>query len=255
MVDFELYLGDCLEKMPLMAESGIRANLIICDLPYGKANKSKLYDNPLPLDKLWECYNKILTPGGVVILFGMGFYYAQIVMSNLKMFRHDYVWDKVLTSGHLNSGYMPMRKHENIAVFYKLGKSVTYNHQFTKGKPLHSKGLKYLTKELTNNNWGEIEVIPDHRVGSTQKFPTSILTFQKPAASKLVHRSEKPVELLRWLIRTYSNPGDVVLDNCMGSGSCAEAAIIERRNFVGVEIDETQFDKASKRAEQARGLF
>jgi site-specific DNA-methyltransferase (adenine-specific) len=166
------------------------------------------------------------------------------------MFRYDIVWDKCLTSGFLNSNKMPLRQHEQIAVFYK--KLPTYNPQFSKGKPLHSKGISYINKPIKNQNYGDFHATDDSRKGCTEKYPTSILKFNKPHPSKSIHRTEKPVALLEYLIKTYTNDGDIVLDNCMGSGSTGVACVNTNRKFIGMELDKDYFDISQKRIKEAK---
>ena len=171
-----------------------------------------------------------------------------MVNSNRKLFRYDLVWDKQLTSGFLNAKRMPLRQHEQIAVFYK--KLPIYNPQFTQGKPLHSKGVAYKNKEHINQNYGEFHMTDDSRAGSTEKYPISILSFSKPHPSVAKHRTEKPIDLLRYLIRTYTNENDLVLDNCMGSGSTIVACLLENRKAVGIELDKQYFEIAKNRIEE-----
>lgn len=173
-----------------------------------------------------------------------------LVNSNRKNFRYDIVWDKVLSSGHLNAGRMPLRSHEQIAVFYK--KLPTYNPQFTEGIPLHSVGKSVgltIKNGKKNNNYGSFTV-SDKRAGSTEKYPKSIQRFQKPHSSLGIHPTAKLIELLEWLIKTYSNKGDTVLDFCMGSGSTSIACINTERSFIGIELNEEYFEKAKKRIEK-----
>lgn len=201
--------GDCLEIMKEIEDKSV--DMILCDLPYGVTQNPK--DIKLPLNLLWEGYNRIIKESGVIILFGQGKFFVELVNSNKKYYRYDLIWDKSLTSGFLNANRMPLRKHEQLAVFYK--KSPTYNPQFSDGKPLHGKGNKFKLKENINNNYGKFSVIEDIRKGETKKFPTSILEFSKPHPSVSKHPTEKPVDLLEYLIKTYTNEDDIVLDNCM----------------------------------------
>lgn len=140
---------------------------------------------------------------------------------------------------------MPLRQHEQIAIFYK--KLPTYNPQFTEGKPLHSKGNSYKNKEIKNQNYGEFNTTDDTRAGSTQKYPTSIIRFQKPHPSIAKHRTEKSIELLEWLIKTYTNSGDLVLDSCAGSCTTAVAALNTGRNYICFEKDKDIFEVGNKR--------
>ena len=236
-----LLQGDCLELMKDISDKSI--DLILCDLPYGTTRNS--WDEVIPFDKLWAQYNRIIKDNGAILLFAQGKFYVNLVSSNMKMFRYDLVWDKELISGFLNAKRMPLRRHEQVAVFYK--HLPTYNPQFTQGKPLHSKGTAYQTKELTNNNYGDFKATDDDRAGSTEKYPTSIIKFQKPHPSVCVHPTQKPIELSEYLIKTYTNEGDTVLDNCMGSGSTGVACKNTDREFIGMELDEKYYKIACER--------
>ena len=239
-----LYNGDCLYEINNIPDKSV--DMILCDLPYGITQNKN--DVIIPFDKLWECSNRVIKDNGAIVLFAAGTFYVDLVNSNRKMFRYDLVWDKQLTSGFLNANRCPLRVHENIAVFYK--KLPTYNPQFTIGEPLHSKGVSYKNAEIVNNNYGDFHVTDDNRKGSTQKYPKSILSFQKPHPSVAQHRTEKPIELLEYLIKTYTNEGETVLDNCMGSGSTGIACVNTNRNFIGIELDEHYFSVAKDRIER-----
>lgn len=245
-MNYKLIQGDCIELMKNIPDKSV--DMILCDLPYGVTQNKK--DITLPFDKLWENYNRIIKDNGAILLFGQGTFYVDLVNSNRKLFRYDLIWDKQLSSGFLNANRMPLRKHEQIAVFYK--KLPTYNPQFTQGSPLHSKGVSYKYKENKNQNYGDFNITDDSRSGSTEKYPTSILSFQKPHPSIAKHRTEKPVDLLRYLIRTYTNKNDIVLDNCMGSGSTVVACLLENRKCIGIELDEHYFNIAKTRIENIK---
>lgn len=236
-----LICGDCLEKMKDIPDKSI--DMILCDLPYGGQTKNK-WDVLIPFDELWKQYNRIIKDNGAIILFGNGMFTAKLMMSNTKNWRYNLVWDKVLTSGFLNANRMPLRQHEDICVFYK--KQPIYNPQKTKGKPNHSKGK---IKENKNNNYGDFNFVDNKEKLGDMKHPTSIITVSKPHPSKMVHPTEKPVELLEWLIKTYTNENDLILDNCMGSGSTCIACINTNRNFYGIELDENYFNIAKNRIE------
>ena len=237
--------ADCFDVFPHIKDQSVDA--IICDLPYGTTQNK--YDIILPFDKLWEHYNRIIKDSGAIVLFGQGLFWVDLVNSNRKMFRYDLVWDKQLISGFLNANRMPLRVHENIAVFYK--QLPTYNPQFTEGKALHSKGKTYLTKEHKNQNYGKFQMTDDNRAGSTQKHPKSILSYQKPHPSIAQHRTEKSLELFEWLVKTYTNEGDLVLDNTMGSGTTNVACAILNRKSIGIEKEQKYYDIAVKRIEDA----
>lgn len=237
----KIYNEDCLEGMKKIDDKSV--DMICTDLPYGVTqNKSDII---IPFKPLWEQYERIIKDNGAIVLFGQGIFYIDLVNSNRKLFRYDLIWDKCLTSGFLNAKRMPLRQHEQIAVFYK--KLPTYNPQFTEGKPLHSKGISYKNKEIKNQNYGKFNAADDIRSGSTQKYPTSIIRFQKPHPSITKHRTEKSIELLEWLIKTYTNPGDLVLDSCAGSCTTAVAALNTGRNYICFEKDKDIFEVGNKR--------
>ena len=239
-VSIELLHGDCLNLMQNIPDKSI--DMILCDLPFGVTQNKA--DIVIPFEPLWKQYERIIKDNGAIVLFGQGVFYVDLVNSNRKLFRYDLVWDKQLVSGFLNAKRMPLRQHEQIAVFYK--KPPTYNPQFTQGQPLHTKGSKYKDKPVNNQNYGVFDATDDSRAGSTEKYPTSILSFQKPHPSVAKHRTEKPVALLEYLIKTYTNENETVLDNCMGCGSTGVACTNTNRNFIGMELDEDYFLVAQK---------
>lgn len=235
-----LFNDDCIKAMKKIPSGSI--DLILTDLPYGTTKNA--WDIVIPFDELWAEYDRILKENGAALLFGQGLFYIDLVNSNRKNFRYDLVWDKKLSTGFLNANRMPLRQHEQIAVFYR--KLPTYNPQFSIGQPLHGKGTKYLQSELKNNNYSKYNQLPDIRKDSTKKYPTSIISIQKIHPSKTIHPTQKPIELLTYLIKTYSNPGDTVFDSCMGIGSTGIATIKSQRNFIGIELNKNYFDIAYK---------
>lgn len=241
MADIALYHDDCFKVFDRIPEKSV--HMILCDMPYG-TTRNKI-DERLPLPDLWSQYRRIIKDNGSILLFADGFFLAELMASNRSWWRYNIVWDKVLKTGFLNAKRMPLREHEEICVFYK--KQPTYNPQFTEGRPQHGKGTSYLRKCVVNNNYGKYAAVEDDRKGNTKKYPTSILTFSKPHASIAKHPTEKPVELLRYLIRTYTNEGDTVLDNCMGAGSTGIAALREGRKFIGIEKNDGYFKIARDR--------
>jgi site-specific DNA-methyltransferase (adenine-specific) len=228
----QIYNGDCLELMKDIKSKSIP--LILCDLPYGVTNKSKnKWDFVIPPELLWKQYERIITDNGAILLFGQDKFTAKMMLSNEKLHRYNLIWNKVLPSGFLNANKMPLREHEDIMVFYK--KPPIYNPQKVKGNPCHSKGKvvgKSNDENLNNSNYSNFTVVETE---GDMKCPTSILRFTKPHPSVAIHPTEKPVELCRYLIRTYSNAGDLVLDNCCGSGSIPLAAKLENRNYIGID--------------------
>ena len=238
--------GDCLELMKGIPDKSI--DMILCDLPYGVTNNKS--DIVIPFEPLWEQYKRIIKDSSAILLFAQGMFFVDLVNSCRELFRYDLIWDKMLPTGFLNANRMPLRVHEQIAVFYK--SLPTYNPQFSEGEAAHDRGTKCYDKDITNNNYGKFE-LTDRTVEETKKFPKSILTFRKPHPSKAHHRTEKPVELLEYLIKTYSDDGAVVLDNCMGSGSTCVACVNTNRHYIGFELDPQYYDIACKRLNEVKG--
>lgn len=233
--------SDTFEAMKVIEDKSI--DLICTDLPYGVTSNKK--DIALPFDKLWSHYERIIKDDGNIVLFGQGLFFIDLVNSNRDLFRYDLIWDKQLVTGHLNAKRQPLRVHEQIAIFYK-NKGV-YNPQFIDGNPSHSIGKAVFNKKPNNNNYNNYKIIESEQTKSTKKYPKSIISFQKPHPSKSIHRTEKSIELLEWLIKTYSNENDIILDNTAGSFSCAIAAINTNRSFIGIEIDNYYYDVGVKR--------
>lgn len=244
----QLILGDCLEIMPTIPDKSV--DMVLCDLPYGVLNKSNpntKWDSVIPFELLWEAYERIIKDNGAIVLFGQGMFTARLMMSNQKLWRYNLVWDKVRVSGFLNANRMPLRSHEDICVFYK--NLPTYNPQMTKcdkSERTHSRGHAPIRQ---NRCYGFF----DNMVGriSDYKFPKSIITAQREHRDWF-HSTQKPVALLEYLIRTYTNEGDTVLDNTMGSGSTMVACVKTKRNGIGIELMKDYYDIAVKRVEEAR---
>lgn len=237
---------DCLNILYQLPDKCI--DTIICDLPYGETANEE--DVIIPLDELWQYYKRIIKDNGAIVLFAQGLFYVDLVNSNRDWYRYDLVWDKILTSGFLSANKKPLRVHEQIAIFYKI--MPIYNPQMRKGEPLHSKGRSYLSKNPKNQNYGTFYQTKDLRKGETEKYPTSIITCQKPHPSIAKHRTEKPIELLEYLIKTYSNEGDLILDNCSGSGSLAVACHNLNRRFICIEKDYDYWKASVERLENAK---
>lgn len=223
---------------------------VICDLPYGVLNKSSEgggWDSVIPFQPLWEQYLRIVKPDAAIVLFAQGMFTAKLMMSQPKLWRYNLIWDKVLPTGFLNAKRMPLRVHEDIAVFYK--QLPIYNPQMTKCEPHkrnHSKGDG--SHRQTNGCYGDYKETPT--IISDLKFPKSILSIGKEHRSDIFHPTQKPVNLIRYLIRTYTNEGGVILDNCMGSGTTAVAAIREHRHFIGYELNKDYYDRACARIQK-----
>lgn len=246
-----IYLGDCMQLMRDIPDNSI--DCIICDLPYGvlnKRNPEAQWDRTPPLDELFSHYRRITKPESPVILFAQGMFTAQLMMAQPKFWKYNIIWDKVQKTGFLNANRQPLRKHEDILVFYD--KMPTYNPQMIKCAPHqrnHHRGKDH-DRGITNSCYGKFHNVPV--VISDEKFPTSIISITKEhKTGHFFHPTQKPVELLRWLIRTYTNPEDVILDNCMGSGTTCVAAVMEERHFIGMELAEKYFNIAHQRIQKA----
>lgn len=239
-----LYKGDCLQLMREIPSHSV--DMILADPPYGTLNKSNpdaQWDKEVSLPSLWNQYKRIIKPNGVILLFGQGMFAAKLIMSNPKWFKFDFVWNKVRKSNFLNCKRMPMRQHELVLVFYN--QQPTYNPQMVySGKQNHSRGK--IDKEQANSCYGKYGKV--EAIKSDYKYPGTILEFQKGHSKESwLHSTAKPVNLLRWLIRTYSNEGDLILDNFAGSGSTIIAAIEEKRDWIGIELSEKYFDICQNR--------
>ena len=222
--------GDCLEVMRAIDDESI--DLILADLPYGTTQNK--WDVVIPPEKLWGQYKRIIKKNGAILLFGQDKFTATMMLSEPKLHRYNIIWDKVLKSGFLNANRMPLREHEDIMVFYKA--PPVYHPQMIKGAPNHSKGCSVGQKAKdihSNRSYGDYTLVPTS--ARELKYPTSIWRFQKPHPSVAIHATEKPIELLRYAIRTFTDIGDVVLDNCCGSGSTLIAAKLEDRKYIGID--------------------
>lgn len=232
----DLHLGDCLEVMKQIPDKSVDA--IICDLPYGTT--ACKWDSVIPFEPLWAQYSRISKLDGNVVLFAAGMFAYKLALSNEKLFRYDIIWKKSKCGSPLTAKYMPLKKHEHILVF---GKSASkYNPQMSVGAPYKRKwtenknnNLKYGIKGVETNNLGT-------------RHPTTVVEFpQKWRRQDQVHPTQKPVELLEYLVKTYTNEGDTVLDNCMGSGTTGVACKNLNRKFIGIEQDPTYFQIAKER--------
>lgn len=231
-----IYLGDCLEILPKIQDKSV--DLICCDLPYGST--SNKWDTIIPFDKLWAEYERILKKSGCCLLFGTGLFAFKLALSNEKMYKYDLVWQKSKCGSPLTAKFMPMKKHELILVFAN-GKT-TYNPQMLEGKPYKRTGVEI----KTNNHKFGLKQVTTNNLGT--RYPSTILPFaQKWRRQDQIHPTQKPVELMEWLIKTYSNEGDLVIDNCFGSGSTLVAAKNLKRNYIGIEKNEEYFNIAKER--------
>lgn len=235
----KLMQGDCLELMKTIPDRSIA--MVLCDLPYGITRNS--WDCCLDLNKLFMQYHRIIKKNGVIALFSQPPFSAELIMANKKNFRYEWIWEKSQGTGHLNANRTPMKKHENILIFYS--KLPTYNPQFMNGKPYIS------TQSTHSSNYGK-QKNNITTVNNGKRYPTDILKF---TSEKGLHPTQKPVSLLAYLIKTYTNESETILDNCMGSGSTGVACLNTNRDFIGIELDETYFNIAEKRIHEAEQLM
>ncbi len=216
--------GDCLGVMRKIPSKSI--DMILCDLPYGTTQNS--WDSLIPLDRLWEQYERIIKDQGVIALTAQGLFTAKLALSNPKLFKYKITWVKSKPTNFLNAKKQPLRKHEDICIFYK--KQPEYNPQMTYGEP-YNKGFR---KDQLTGSYGDFKTVEVKSNG--ERYPTDVVYF-KTAESEggVYHPTQKPVELGRYLIRTFTKEGDIVLDNTCGSGSFLVSAVLEGRRFVGIE--------------------
>ena len=247
MKEIQLLQGDCLELMKDIPDGSI--DMILCDLPYGTT--SCKWDSIIPFQALWQHYNRIIKDNGAIVLFADEPFTSQLVNSNIRLFRYKWIWNKTRGSNFQNARFMPMKAHEEILVFYK--KKPIYNPQYWYSKPYKTTERKR-KKEIEGLTGGSAANICTATISEDgRRFPLSILTF--PRDGNRIHPTQKPVALLEYLVNTYTNQGDVVLDNCMGSGSTGVACVNTGRKFIGMELDENYFNIAKERIEQAKEVF
>ena len=239
---YKLYNGDCLEIMDRLIEEGVKVDCILTDPPYGTT--ACKWDTIIPFDKMWERLNKLIKPNGAIVLFGSEPFSSALRMSNIKNYKYDWKWEKEQGTGFANSKKMPLRLYENISVFYK--KLPLYN------PPLErlDKPRKVYRKDNTKSE--SSRMTSKEYVGKTvtyyYKTPTDKLRFNRQRG---LHPTQKPTDLLEYLIKTYTNENEIVLDFTMGSGSCGVACMNINRKFIGIELDNNYFNIASKRIEEA----
>lgn len=232
-----LFLGDCLEVMKTLDKS---VDAVITDLPYGTTYAP--WDSVIPLPDLWQAWARILVPAGAIVLTASQPFTSALVMSNPKWFRCEWVWDKVNAANFANAKKQPLKVHESVLIFAE--RQTTYNPQKVLGAKNHVQGRSTVNASETRLINGRVE---DDLSG--MKYPKSIQTFPKHSSQCGLHPTQKPLDLMRYMVRTYTNPGDVVLDPCMGSGTTCLAAKLEGRRYIGIEREPKYFETAKKRIE------
>lgn len=236
--DITLYYGDCLEIMKNIPDKSI--DMILCDLPYGTT--ACKWDVIIPFEPLWEQYNRIIKQNSAICLFGREPFSSLVVTSNMKNYKHKWIWNKKQSGSFQNAKYMPLQIEEDIFVF-SYGK-VRYYPKMRTGKPRKRGGAKHQSR-VVSSGWQD-----RYENKSDQYFPTNIIEIANPRKNKL-HPTQKPAEVLEYLIKTYTNESDVVLDNCMGSGSTGIACLNTNRKFIGIELDLNYFKIAYNRIKEA----
>lgn len=253
---YQLYQGDCLEIMDQLIEAGVKADMILTDPPFGTTACS--WDQIIPFNEMWERLNKLIKDNGAILLFGSEPFSSQLRCSNLKQYRYDWIWDKQRGTNFQHAKKMPMKSYENVMVFYK--KLPTYNPQMREGKPYRTKAGFRKNKvsnlmALTEGQKEDVETIGrtfnagvyrEATVNDGKRYPLSILSFKKDGR---LHPTQKPVELLEYLIKTYTHENELVLDFTMGSGSTLVAALKTNRKAIGIELDPHYFEIAKERIE------
>lgn len=239
-----LRLGDCLDLMAEMEPGSV--DMVLCNPPQEVSAKNP-WDVRIPFDRLWEGYRRVCKPEATIVLFSAGMFTADLMESNPEMWRYNLVWEKTAPTGFLNAGRAPLRAHEDIVVFY--GRQPKYNPQMTRGHAKKSVSRVSRMNSEHSANYGSFRDPADYE--STERFPRSVLRFPRDTQTSALHPTQKPVALCSWLIRTYTDRGDLVLDSCMGSGSVGVAAVMEGRRFVGFEADERYFRIAEDRIGRA----
>jgi len=247
----KLYNGDCLEVMKSIADKSIDA--IITDPPYGTT--ACKWDSVIPFEPMWEQLNRIIKDNGAIVLFGSEPFSSALRMSNVNNYKYDWIWDRQIPSGHLNVKIMPMKQHEIISVFSN--KKHKYNRQFTDKIKKHQRPNKY--KRLQERNEKRGVTIEESKVygkkiiqyaddnDDTKVNPKSIISFKKPLNKGRLHPTQKPIALMEYLIKTYTNEKEIVLDFTMGSGSTGVACCNRNRDFIGIELDKEYFKIAEDR--------
>lgn len=241
----QIYHMDCLKGMKQMADRSVDA--IIADLPYGVLNNRNIsasWDRQLPLEDLWKEYLRISKPESPIILFGQGMFTAKLMLSQPKIWRYNLVWHKDRVTGYLNANRMPLRQHEDIIVFYR--RQPVYHPQMKPCPAEQRNHGRSKTSGFTNRCYGQMSLTPI-RIAD-DKYPTSVIAIAKEHRKGcFYHPTQKPVALLEYLIRTYTDEGDTVLDSCIGSGSTAMAAVRTGRHYIGFETEQSYFETAIHR--------
>ena len=243
---YSLLFGNCLDKMQEIPDESM--DMILADLPYGTSRNT--WDVQIPMKPLWEQIERVIKKHGAIVLHAQGMFTADLMQSNRKLWRYNLVWQKTQPTGFLNANRMPMRAHEDICVFYKA--PPVYNPQKTYGHERKVSTAEHKRGSRKSTDYGDYKLTS---YDSTERYPTSVLRFATDKQKSAVHSTQKPVALEEWLIKSYTQPGQIVLDMCMGSGSTGVAAISTGRSFVGIEIEPAYYAIATRRIMEAEEMY
>ena len=257
--NYKLYNGDCLEIMDRLIEEGVKVDCILTDIPYGTT--ACKWDNIIPFEPMWERINKLIKPNGAICLFGSEPFSSALRMSNIKNYKYDWKWDKVTGGGHLNAKHRPMQRLEDVIVFSK--NKHLYNPQMEElTEEEYKKKISKIPKEryrisnskLTGKRY-DLPLLERNLEDYKKRYPSNILVYSKNMKecnnTRRVHPTQKPVDLLEYLVKTYTNENETVLDFTMGSGSTGVACMNTNRKFIGIELDKNYFDIAKNRIEES----
>lgn len=240
MPDVTLMPGDCLDLLKWLPDNSV--DLILADLPYGTTQCA--WDAVIPFEPLWREYLRVAKPNAAIVLCAAQPFASTVVASNPKHYKYEWIWEKGNATGFLNAKKQPLRAHESAQVFYR--SQPTYNPQMTSGHARKTSKRKTVNSEC----YGKALTLTEY--DSTERYPRSVQFFSSDKQTANMHPTQKPVALMEYLIKTYTNPGDTVLDNTMGSGTTGVAAVNTGRNFIGIERDPGYFDLAVKRISSAQ---
>lgn len=237
--NYELWQGDCLKLMNDIPDKSV--DMILADPPYGTVQCH--WDTIIPFEPMWNQINRVIKDNGAILLFSSQPFTSALIMSNPKMFKYEWIWHKTHPKGHLNAKKMPMRAHENIEVFYK--KLPTYNPQMTHGHKRKVANTNYIREADGNSCYGR--EVRNTSYDSTDRYPLDVQIFSNADQSNKIHRTQKPVKLIEYFIKTYTNEGELVLDFCSGSGTTGIACLNTKRKCILIEKDEEIFELGKNR--------
>ena len=240
MKDIELWQGDCLELMKDIPDGSV--DMILADLPYGTT--ACAWDEIIPFEPLWEQYKRVIKDNGAIVLTASQPFTSALVMSNPKLFRYEWIWEKTKAANFMHLKRQPGKRHESVLVFYE--KQPVYNPQMRAGEPYVDKRE---SRKQSKGTYGNININNKTITNTGTRYPKSVISFSNGKSGKM-HPTQKPVALFEYLIKTYTNEGEIVLDNCMGSGTTAIACLNTNRNFIGFELDKGYFDIANERVDR-----